>query len=356
MKIINIRDENTGNIISVDLDNPSGIFYVTDNNTGNLVRIDLTSPSGNLNIIDANTGNFTLIDLANPTGIISVLDNNTGQIKSLDLSNPSGILFVQDANTGDFIEVDLSVNSVITNGYLVLPVTNNVAPAGDPIGDTLRAAAVAHWTMDETSGTTRNDSKSSFPLTDANSDIGSAVGKIGSGALFNSTSQSLQNADPIIQITTGFSIVFWFKVVQFAATSVTLIIQHAAVDNIVIEFEHNSGNDTNTIGLYLNHAASREIYSVPAVDQWHLFIGWCNSSDWVAHMTLDDSTDLLNSAVVTTPVSEPVLGTGAFMISPLYSDSIGQYILDEVAVFARELSSDERTYLYNSGAGRALFP
>jgi|WetSurMetagenome_2_1015567.scaffolds.fasta_scaffold08886_7 hypothetical protein len=40
-KILNVRDANTGNIVPVDLDSPSGTLYVNDDNTGGLVPIIL---------------------------------------------------------------------------------------------------------------------------------------------------------------------------------------------------------------------------------------------------------------------------------------------------------------------------
>src|SRR4030042_1649672 len=46
MTTLNVRDANTGNLLEVDIDNPSGDLYVLDQNTGEFLLLDLASPTG----------------------------------------------------------------------------------------------------------------------------------------------------------------------------------------------------------------------------------------------------------------------------------------------------------------------
>jgi len=55
-KILNVRDANTGHIIPVDLDNPSGTLYVNDDDTGGLVPVVLGGSGSSIpvgSIVDA---------------------------------------------------------------------------------------------------------------------------------------------------------------------------------------------------------------------------------------------------------------------------------------------------------------
>lgn len=235
-----------------------------------------------------------------------------------------------------------------------LQIAVSIAP--DP-GIALRADAVSYWTMNEASGATRVDlSSSGYSLTDTNSDIGSAAGKIGNASVFNNdTTQALLSTSPILnQVTTGFTVAFWFKLVSPAsADDVTLILQNETLDNIEIEFENHQVEGVNTIGVFvIGGGLSKELHTC-TMGQWNYFICWYDNDDQQVHALLNNSASSLFGRSGTSTPRESV---GGLMLSPLYSDSIGEFLIDEFLILKRKPTQAERDYLWNSGAGRALFP
>lgn len=122
MTTIYTSDANTGNLIPIDTENPSGLLNVVDADTGDIVELDLANLTGMLHVNDADTGEIVTIDYSNPSGILNVNDPNTGEIVEIDLANPAGTLYSVDANTGEFVELDLSVDKFINTGGFALPI------------------------------------------------------------------------------------------------------------------------------------------------------------------------------------------------------------------------------------------
>lgn len=107
MTNIHVNDENSGELVTVNIESPAGTIYVKDASTGKLVSLNISDPEGVVKAIDSDTGNFIDIDYSNPSGILTVIDPNTGEFVDIDLANPKGTLFCLDENTGEFIEVNL---------------------------------------------------------------------------------------------------------------------------------------------------------------------------------------------------------------------------------------------------------
>jgi hypothetical protein len=153
MTILNVTDANTGELIAIDTENPTGTISVVDQNTGEIVTIDLSSPTGTISVIDADTGNIVELDYANLAGIITLVDANTGEFFDVDFDNPSGTFYTVDENTGELVQIDLSTDVFFKSGNLVIPgLGETVAPTCVVTADaaTITAAAfTATFTFSE---------------------------------------------------------------------------------------------------------------------------------------------------------------------------------------------------------------
>jgi hypothetical protein len=173
MTTLNVVDANTGQIVSVDTDSPTGNLYVVDANTGELVSIDLSGPTGTLNIIDANTGDIVEVDYDNPVAVFHVSDPNTGEIIEIDLSNPTGTIFCIDANTGNFVEIDLSTAKFIFANGVSIPL------AGDTTAPTVTI------TCAQSSPTGAATLNMTFTLSELSTDFTIASITVGNGSAGN---------------------------------------------------------------------------------------------------------------------------------------------------------------------------
>lgn len=153
MTTLYVTDANTGDVVSVDTQNPSGTIYVQDQNTGDFVLLDLSNPAGTLNVVDQFTGDVVELDYSNLTGTIHLVDSNTGNIVAVDLLNPTGLIYVHDDNTGDDVQLDLSLDSVIPIGNVLTRKWEYYKRVKALFG----SALIAHWPLWDTSTTVATD-------------------------------------------------------------------------------------------------------------------------------------------------------------------------------------------------------
>lgn len=115
MTTIYVTDANTGELVEINVESPTGNLYVEDYE-GTRFQLDLSAPSGLFKVLDADTGETLTIDYSDPTATFTVIDPNTGEFVDVNLSSLTGILYSIDENTGDFVQVDLSTAKFINTG------------------------------------------------------------------------------------------------------------------------------------------------------------------------------------------------------------------------------------------------
>lgn len=218
--------------------------------------------------------------------------------------------------------------------------------------------AVAHWALDEASGT-RVDSINGYDLTDNNT-VGSATGLFGNAADFEEgNSESLNRSTDDADLSGGDVKLFfraWVKIESLTSF------------NGILSSWGSDGNRSYT--LFVNTTSNRFVFTVtpdgaqssavdlpannfgaPSAGVWYLIHAWHDSvaneigisvnggtADTVSH-----STGVFNG---TEPFALGVLGTGS-----LYWDGL---IEDVVVLRGYVLDATERTADYNSGAGVAF--
>lgn len=202
---------------------------------------------------------------------------------------------------------------------------------------------VSYWKLDESTGT-RVDSHGTNHLTDHNT-VGSAAGKIGTACAFASTaSQYLSYPD-----TNPLGDEDWTQAVWFKRASPTL-------DQMIFSKDAATGRSywlESMNPLTFSCPAAGVNVSVPGMApdlNWHYVVIWHDA----AANTLNIQAD---GGPVTSVASAPfnITATPVHFGSRAYVGYEGYFdgLIDEVAIWRRVLTAEERTALYNGGLGLA---
>lgn len=263
------------------------------------------------------------------------------------------------------VEGGYAVPIYAVNGWGSTPAP---APVSDPIGDALRADAIAYWTMNEESGT-RLDSKNDYDLLefdDSSLDrhIAGVAGLISKAAFLDSTNYDVifrmadapafRSNSQIIYIST------WIYVIPNSSVQVTIFSKTQGDPyyyDIILMANTTETNFTARISVggspwpFVDDLTARDFNS------WVWLEGYVDA----ANNQMGLATN--NEAFVTGAIGQTLTGgTGMISLgSESAEDSVGgisvkSIDIDETLVMHRKPTQDERDYLYNSGTGRALFP
>lgn len=208
---------------------------------------------------------------------------------------------------------------------------------------------VACWSLEEASGT-RNDSVGSNHLTDNNTVLSSA-GVVGDAALFvksnteylsRASNASLQSGD------IDFMMVLWvypetlppesegYHLVSkfLGSTNEYTLSINASVDKFKLDY--GSGALQSSVAL--------------SADTWYFVVAWHDSVNNQLGIQINNGTP-----ETTSYSGGATAGNSPFYLSLLTAPNVGEHdgLLDEVGLWKRLLTSDERTELYNSGSGRS---
>lgn len=221
---------------------------------------------------------------------------------------------------------------------------------------TLTTGLVSYWDLEETSGT-RYDLHGANNLTD-DSSVGSATGKIGNGADFeSSSSDTLSKIDGVggLKITGNLSIAFWFKSESDTIAGGLVSKYHETSDERSYTIHQDSGGagkisfrissdgtSGNTKILTSTSALTNGVfYHIVCVftanTRMEIFIN--GSSD------ASDTTSI--PASIYNSVADFYLGRTHLSANVRYVDGV----VDEVGIWSKALTSDEITDLYNGGSG-----
>lgn len=237
---------------------------------------------------------------------------------------------------------------------------------GDPIGDALRAGALAYWKMDESSGTRIDATTHGNDVTP--SLIAAPVsqpGKINNCAGFTSTVVSddtpyFSNLNcPNIKIEdNSFTVFCWVQLSR--KNKISIIISRRSSTLVPIDFELYYSRDADNFDMFRqddqynsNDAWSASLGPV-ALNTWYFIVYWYDKIAHTVNMqvnngAIDSQSDF--SLIVASTDAQCRIGNESL------NDNVGMDgLIDEIGIILRTTTQDERDYLYNSGAGRALFP
>ena len=215
---------------------------------------------------------------------------------------------------------------------------------------------ISWWGLDELSGT-RYDAFGTNHLSDHNT-VGSATGKVNKAAdfevsnseyLYRASNASLQFGDE------DFTIACWVKLESFSdgyrffVTKANNLTPEYSLDAVYPNFRFYVRNSSGTLTPIAKSGATTGV--------WHYLVGWHSASANKVYLQLNNGT----------PVSASHsggcnAGSNAFLIGSYVDNGGALYmdgLIDEVALWRRVLTTEERSALYNGGAGLSfsdLFP
>jgi len=299
--------------------------------------------------LDAN-GSFTLGDNGD-TGVIDTSDWNidvSGNMSGIGTITSDGAITttVNDATNNNITNVLTLAHT--TSGTPTAASSNFNPDQTNSLGNDL----VAYWDMDEVSGT-RVDSASSNDLADGSS-VGSAAGKLGNGADFElaSTDYIWTSANQQLNIEShSFTIATWIKIESYSGSG-------------AIATMWNGTNAQSSYYLYTDAADSKvKFYSITgtgtggqsvfssatvSTGAWHFVVADYNRESHSLNLQIDNGT-IATTALTNIPIET---ATNAFVIGS--HNGGGNYydgMIDEMGVWKRTLTTQERTDLYNGTTG-----
>lgn len=228
-------------------------------------------------------------------------------------------------------------------------VTNNVAPA-DPIGDALRADAVAYYRF-EANGSDATTRGNDLNPQNAPSYV---AGKVGNAVrLARASNQYLSRTSGADLNLGNQSIYYALWVKLLSKDSKSEIVDKERGGSNVYGLSYDSTNDIFTFSS-LDLGKICEGWSLNPVDvsTWYFVEFYFNASSGKMDIAFNNSSfgsDTVNANI------PPADSDGDYLIG-LQGLTYSDIDIDEVGVWRRILTQDERNYLWNGGAGRALFP
>lgn len=113
-------------------------------------------------------------------------------------------------------------------------------------------------------------------------------------------------------------------------------------------FYSDEKNTPNTIYFSTHNILSAITHSGFTPNNWHFIVGWINQNDNTINLQVDNIDTGVSTVGGFIDSSQPFsIGT-----IPINTDYSGIFIVDEVSIWSRILTSGEKTYLYNNGTGR----
>lgn len=234
-----------------------------------------------------------------------------------------------------------------------------VAQASDPIGDALRADVKAYWKFDDSG--LLNDATGRGNTWTNNGNVASATGKIGQAIAPNGTEQYLSRVSTA-DLTVGngsFTIAGWIYITAFLGAEVGEGALFWKSDNTADEIYLSIQNATRVIVFYTNDGDNYTSVFVPtsgqlSAEQWYFVEAWRNLNDTTINIRLNNSDSQSMGTAGTNPTTSATTSIGAYAGGTHTNRFNGR--VDEMGFWHRVLTTDERAYLYNSGAGRTLYP
>lgn len=245
----------------------------------------------------------------------------------------------------------------------VFDAANNEAQTTAVTANTLTLSLVAYWKLDESSAgsapVTRNDSVGTSHLAD-NGTTASAAGKIGLAPLFVTADQTYLQVNDSDTLSAGdidFTVCLWAKLtVNTAYCDLINKYNNYGTGNREWSISFNRdgsvpANNRFVIVVSANGSATTTLLAssggLPDVGTWYFIAAWHNKTTDKIYISVNNGTvDEVAHAGGIFAGNSPVT-LGALPAASRY----GACNMDEVGIWKRLLTADERTALYNGGGG-----
>jgi hypothetical protein len=225
-----------------------------------------------------------------------------------------------------------------------------------------KTGLISWWSLDETSGT-RADSHGTNDLTDVNT-VGYASGKISNAGDFEADNNESLYIASNSDVTTGnidFTFCGWayFESLGGAGTGRVIAGKYDTNATIKREWllyrERVGGTGFLTFAVSSSGTAITDTIQVvdPSLSTWYFYVCWHDSVNNTINLQINNGTPISKSYSAGVATSSARFALGALLSnnSP-YAPYAMDGLIDEASFWKRVLTSDERTWLYNSGNGR----
>lgn len=211
---------------------------------------------------------------------------------------------------------------------------------------------ISRWRLDETSGNAA-DSHGSNALTAVNTP-GSTTGKVGDARVFNSASTRYFSVASNSTLQVGdidFTIAGWFQLTT-KTTYRMLVAKDDAASSREYTLYYDAGADRFAFVVFSGGtgATAKQVNAdnlgSPSTATWYYVVAWHDSTGNVVGIQVNNGTP--NTTAHTTGV---FTGTAAFQIGRYATAFPHDGYADDVSLWKRLLTTDEKTALYNSGSG-----
>ncbi len=214
----------------------------------------------------------------------------------------------------------------------------------------LLTSLISYWKMDEASGT-RADSAGANTLTDNNT-VTQAVGKIANAGQFAAVNSEYLSIADNASLSVGdidFTWALWFMLDDIGVAR-ALVGKYNNGSTASIEYELRILS-TNVLRFFVGNgaASAASVNSTPTFSAatWYFAVAWHDSVANTINVQID------NGAAASAAYSAGGYdGTFALNIGATAASTFHNGRIDEVGFWKRVLTTDERTSLYNAGAGR----
>lgn len=288
-----------------------------------------------------------------------VLDNATqisnGTVTTFSTSNPITIGQTNEAGNEKYYDGlidEVGIWSRVLTGTEITQLYNAGTGYQYPFTD-LSQLLVSYWKLDEASGT-RADANYVNDLTDNNT-VTQTTGKINNAGQFTAANSEYLSRVDNDQISTGdidFTLAAWVYHDTKTATQVHISKRAtpagAAIEHMV---RYNSASDRFqfTVGDgTTSQTLNADNFGSPSTGTWYYIVAWHDATANTINIQVNNGT--ANSAAETVTIADQA---GSFYMGVAADTQYMDGRIDETAFWKRVLTADERTSLYNSGAGLA---
>jgi hypothetical protein len=219
----------------------------------------------------------------------------------------------------------------------------------------LTTSLIAYWELGEASGN-RADSHGSNTLADNNT-VTQAAGKVGNAADFErDNTEYLSIADNAALSTGDIDVTMcawvYFESLAMGAGQIRQIISKEGASDGEYYLFYDSTADRLTFTVYgaaaYGSGAGVSWGSAPSATTWYFVCGWHDATANTITIQVDNGTPLSTSHAAGIFDSN-----GAFRLGLNSAAQSMDGLIDQVGFWKRVLTSDERSFLYNSGNGRS---
>ena len=215
---------------------------------------------------------------------------------------------------------------------------------------------VAYYSLDEASGNAI-DAHGSNDLTDTNT-VGAGTGVVSGARLFSAAaSERFQRADNTAWSMgdIDFTLTAWVNVADLDPELLvrSFVIKESPIDG-EYELKYHSGSDRFVFQVYGGAsfgspgAVLADNLGAPSINTWYFLVAWHDAANNTLNIQVNNGTP--NSAAHSAGVIDSA-GTCYIGGDPFSGWTDG--LIDEVGIWKRILTTEERTWLYNAGAGRS---